>query len=444
MNNAHTIKSVTTNIQDADSNSAVFYRINEGQKNKDLFIERLKNSQAQVVYVYSVEQWNCEDDRVVLVNEDEFLNLQEKLCNDVYPNWSKVKVIGVTGTNGKSTIVHLCQQILSANGQKAFTIGTIGVFDGEKELLPSPGATTPSAIDLKRILHTLSTYDFACIEVSSHALAQGRLKGIELISAGFTNLTQDHLDYHGTLENYFLAKVKILEHANKLYIPAGEDELKNLLDKASIKYTVAPQVDVSYLKDSFQMSFNLKNISLANSLVVEALGKKIVIPTDIDLPKGRFNLFSYEKSSYVVDYAHTPDAILNLCSETRKAFPNHKIITVFGCGGDRDRAKRVKMLEAALPSSDEVIVTTDNPRTEDPEQIISDIVKGHEDDKCITICVDRKKAIDLSVRSYSRDTIVLIAGKGHEEYQDIMGVKHHFSDIEEVKNKIEILKNEDN
>ncbi len=444
MNNLLEIKSITTNIQDADETSAVFYRVNEGTKNSLLFLERLKKSQAKIVYVFSVTPFSCDDKRVVFLNHDQFENYQVELCDKIYPKWSKIKVIGITGTNGKSTIVHLCQQILTRNNYKAFTIGTIGIFDGDQELLPSPGATTPSTIDLKRILHTLSEYDFACIEVSSHALEQNRLSGIRLSSAGFSNLTQDHLDYHGTLENYFKAKIKILEHCSNLYIPEGEKELEKLLDAKGINFKIAKNISNDKLKSSFQMGFNLKNISLASELVNEATGMKLEVPNEIDLPKGRFNLFSFESSSFVVDYAHTPDAILNLCSETKKAFPKHYIITVFGCGGDRDRAKRVKMLEAALESSDRVIVTTDNPRTEIPEQIVSDIMIGHESDKRISVCIDRKKAIEETVVSYDRPTIVLIAGKGHEEYQDVMGVKNHFSDIEEVKNRIEILKNENN
>jgi UDP-N-acetylmuramoyl-L-alanyl-D-glutamate--2,6-diaminopimelate ligase len=427
------LSEVTTNLQDGTSSHIVFYRLGENEQSQDLFLKRLNGVTPGLLVLNKKPKEDIEVPYVVL-DFKKFLPFQIELCDFLYNKSNEVKIIGVTGTNGKSTVVHLCHEILKGNGFKSFTIGTIGVCDGDKELLPSPGATTPSYVDLRRILHKLSDYDFACLEVSSHALDQDRLNGIELVCAGWTNLTQDHLDYHGTMEEYFRAKLLIKENSkHNIVVPFGEESLVSMLEEKSAPYKVSASLKVDDLNDSFSLEYNKKNLSLANELVDIATSKKCVIPNSIELPKGRYNSFRYNKSLFVVDYAHTPDAIKNVVLESKKAFPKANIITVFGCGGDRDRLKRPLMLEAALLESSEVVVTTDNPRSEDPEQIISDALKGNENNPKVKAITNRKEAIHQYVKDYDNETVVIIAGKGHEEYQEVNGVKNYFSDIAEVQ-----------
>lgn len=435
------ITSATVNLQKAVKGDIAFYRLNDSDDAHDAFLKRLKEASPSLVVVSQAPRCEMHTPYVVLPFE-KFREFQKDLVDNIFPRYKDVKVIGVTGTNGKSTVVHLCHEIFKSVGKRAFTIGTIGIFDGDKELLPCPDATTPSFIDLCRILHSLSDYDFACLEVSSHALHQNRLGDIEILASGWTNLTQDHLDYHKTMEQYFEAK-SLIAHSTKheIIISPDEDELGNRLKNRKLNFKEAKLLKVSSLGDSFKLHYNRKNLSLAKSLCERALDAEIELSDELTLPKGRYNSFRYNKSLYVVDYAHTPDAIENVVTETKKAFPEATIITVFGCGGDRDRTKRPKMLEASLKGSDLVVVTTDNPRSEDPNQIINDTVASNLD-KRVSVIVNRADAIANLVKDYEEETIVIIAGKGHEEYQEVNGVKHHFSDIEEVKKAIGKLENE--
>lgn len=434
MINENEIKSLTTNIQDASEYCGVFYKNNNSQ----LLNERLKSSKAKVVYVLN-NDIALQDPRIINLSEDEFEKKKNELINKIYPNWSKVKVIGVTGTNGKSSIVHFLQALLKQSGKKAFSIGTIGIFEGDKELLREVGATTPSEIDLKRILHTLCNYEYACIEVSSHALDQNRLNGVKLAGAIFTNLTQDHLDYHKTMDNYFEAKLKITKLSPFLVIPPNEEELKERLDRKQCPYIVSENIDTTHLNECFKMNYNMKNLSVAKKCLELILGKEINLTHEIVPPKGRFNTTKFEESIFVVDYAHTPDAIESLTRETRLSFPGYEIILIFGCGGDRDRTKRPRMLAAGLKYADKIVVTSDNPRTENATQVIADIMEGKTYNN-VEVIENRREAISRFVKRYEKKTIVLIAGKGHEEYQEINGVKHHFSDQEEILKNIENLK----
>lgn len=439
------IKYLTTNLQEAPRSSAVFYKINS-PRSIEVFNSRLKMSNASIVYLYCAFENPVNlltDERVVLLSEADFENKKEELINKIYPKWRSAKVIGITGTNGKSSVVHFLQTILNQNGYSAISIGTVGIMQGQEIINEDIGATTPSEIDLKRILHEQADKEYICLEVSSHALDQNRTNGIHFIAAGFTNFTQDHLDYHLTMESYLQAKLKISKQAQLLFIPQNEDELERELKKRSVNYKISTNIDTSQMKECFLMEYNIKNVSLAFEIAKTVTNRNNLSVKNLQPPKGRFTTYTYNKSIFVVDYAHTPDAIYNLLSESKKSFSDHKILTVFGCGGDRDKSKRPRMLSAALEFSDGVIVTTDNPRTEDPIDIISDIILGEKTNQKITIEVDRGLAIEKVVLDYKEKTLVLIAGKGHEEYQDINGVKYHFSDMEEVEKNIEKLKNAD-
>lgn len=431
------ITKITTNLQDADKSSAVFYRITS-MKAVSIFWERFNKSNAGLVYLEIAPDIKIEDnERIIKLTSDGFETKKQTLINEIYPNWKKPKVIGITGTNGKSSIVHFLQQILNNNGHSAISIGTVGIIKNDKIIIEDLGSTTPSEVDLKRLMHEFSDNEYICLEVSSHALDQKRVSGINFECAGFTNLTQDHLDYHQTMENYLEAKLKILAMSKNLIIPPGEDDLEKTLIGKKINFKVAKKIETKQMNECFHLSYNIKNISLACEIIRSVLGNNDFKYMNVNPPKGRFTTIKNDNAIYVVDYAHTPDAILNLVSESRKSFKDYKIITMFGCGGDRDRLKRPKMLSAALTNSDEVIVTTDNPRTEEPTRIINDIVCGNENNNKIKIVEDREEAIRLLVKKYSQKTLVLIAGKGHEEYQEVKGVKNHFSDIEMVNKYIE-------
>lgn len=432
--NQHHIKNVTSNLQDADASTAVFYFVHEGKE--DVFKDRLKSSNPGLLFLNK----NIEGVKIPHVVVENFYDVQTDVCDALYPDSHKVKIIGVTGTNGKSTCVHLCSEILNYNGIKSFTVGTLGVMCGEDEILSNPGATTPSYLDLRRITNELSDYEYMCLEVSSHALSQDRLKGFNIEVAGWTNLTQDHLDYHGDMQSYFEAKKKISEKTDELFVVASQDNLLKMLDDSKTKYTISKSISFNVENPALKLRYNEDNLALSYDLCCSATKKELNIPEDISLPKGRFTSFKNGNDYFVVDYAHTPDAIEKLAAETREVLKDYMVVTVFGCGGDRDRTKRPLMLKAALENSDEVIVTSDNPRTEDPQQIINDIIGDvHEN---IVSFVDRAQAITHAVRKYEHKTVVLIAGKGHEEYQDIAGEKRFFSDIALVEELVGKLKNE--
>ncbi|MGI4991306.1 Mur ligase family protein [Halobacteriovorax sp. GFR7] len=417
---------LTANLDQAKPCDIAFYRIHDNVKAVELFRQRYEKGSAGLV----ITNRRVADIDSLVVDECDFYKLQEELVEELYPVNREVKLIGITGTNGKSSVAHLCQLILNANGLSACSIGTVGVIKGESEVMESLSATTPSFIDLRRIIFKLKDINYFCLEVSSHALEQERVKKMKFDSIGWTNFTQDHLDYHGTMESYFNAKAKLANYSESNFIIPRSQEIEF---KSKLNFDIASSVENIY-GEEFNLSYNVDNLELAFALCDRASSLKLNRKIKLSLPKGRFNLFRKGDSVFIVDYAHTPDAIVNICRETKKHFDSYDIITIFGCGGDRDRTKRPKMLSAALEFSDKVVVTSDNPRTEDPNEIIKDILEGN--NEVVDIIVDRKEAIHTYVKEYERPTAVIIAGKGHEEYQDINGVKYHFSDIEEVKSAL--------
>ena len=228
------IVDVTSNLQDANDTTAAFYYIHKGAEDK--FLSRLKTSRPCYLFLNT----DLGDIGVPYTVCENFYESQEEVCDLLYDKSDRVKIIGITGTNGKSTCVHLCSSLLNANGAKAFSVGTLGVFSEEKEIFPSPGATTPSYLDLRRITHHLSDYDYMCLEVSSHALKQERIKGFEIDVCGWTNLTQDHLDYHGSMSGYFEAKLMLVKLSQKTFIPVSQT---TLIEKVKEK-----ELEVEYSK----------------------------------------------------------------------------------------------------------------------------------------------------------------------------------------------------
>ncbi len=375
----------------------------------------------------------------------------------------KIKSIGVTGTNGKTTITYLIESIIHAAMRRCGVIGTVNYRIGEK-ILPSKN-TTPGFLDNQRYLAQLVALgvDYCVMEASSHALDQRRLDGIHFSAGIFTNLTQDHLDYHKDMENYFEAKSRLFRglHSSAAAIINVDDEygqrLLPLTNSKVITYAIDGAADVGaknieyHLGGSrFEIVFsqgrikihtrfigrhNIYNIlaafawGLSQGLNPERIRQGIENLTHVP---GRLEPVENDKGFFIfIDYAHTEDGLVNVLKALRAVRPE-KIILVFGCGGDRDRTKRPKMGRAACELADYSIVTTDNSRSEDPQAIIDEVIVGFTK-KNYETCVDRKEAISRALKLAQKDQIVLIAGKGHEDYQV-------FKDRTIVFNEREIVK----
>jgi len=384
---------------------------------------------------------------------DDWPGIVGRFCDLLYPLAAGTEgFIGVTGTNGKTTTVKYLESMLSACGRRVLSVGTLGISLKGEPLLDT-GFTSPPQIELRRILHEQrGRYDVVVMEASSHALDQGRLHGIPFRGAGWTNFTQDHLDYHKDAASYFAAKARILdlvEEGGRLYCTSPA-VAKRLLEQGK------PRVPVELLsaatltaeamaaKPFLALMHNRENYALAAALADSLLGPgKRAYWRHLDPVDGRFECQVIGSRTLVIDYAHTPDAIETILRAIRRAFPESRVLSLFGCGGDRDRAKRPLMGTAAARHSDHVILTSDNPRTEDPERIIGDILRGMPS-KGWEVEVDRRRAVarlfDLLAQRPSNEAwVALIAGKGHERYIDRNGRKEYYSDQDEVEHNLRRL-----
>jgi len=381
-----------------------------------------------------------------------------------YPS-RRLKLVGVTGTNGKTTVTHLVERIARFAGEKTGIIGTLGVQIAEQKI-PSEH-TTPESTDVQKILHKMvqQNVNLAVMEVSSHALDLGRVNGCYFAAGIFTNLSQDHLDYHQDMQRYLQAKSLLFagmkQDAKQFAVLNADDAAcAYLQSQAACRYvTYGVESKADYKAEELELlergvQFRVKyngnettvfyptpgKFSVYNALAAFAWGIEAgysceVITAalkEIQGVPGRFeSIRKGQPFLVIVDYAHTPDGLVNVLSAAREISAG-KLITVFGCGGDRDRTKRPLMGRAAAQFSDYVIVTSDNPRTEDPQAIIEDILPGIEkvDYKVI---VDRRQAIVHACSIAKPGDTVIIAGKGHEDYQIIGTEKIHFDDREEVE-----------
>src|SRR3989344_733693 len=388
----------------------------------------------------------------------------------------KLKIVGVTGTNGKTTTATLLYKIATALGYKAGLIGTVeNLIMGGKI---STTHTTPDPIALNKLLGEMvkKGCKYVFMEVSSHALDQNRIAGITFAGGIFTNLSHDHLDYHKSLENYFLAKKKFFnmlptnafalsnmddEHgelmlegirANKfLYGFNGCEKCQgpsltcfhgkiSKLDFSGLGFEVNGEKIESKLLGKFN-AYNLLAAWSACSLLGFDIHKVNKILENIEPPRGRFEHFTSPNGVLIiVDYAHTPDALEKIFSAIKEIqTTNGKLISVFGCGGDRDPLKRRIMGKIGATNSDIAIFTSDNPRSEDPEKIITEMKTDLSmmDAKKVTAIANRHEAILKAVNLAQSGNIILCAGKGHEDYQEVKGVRHHFDDMEEFKKAYE-------
>ena len=383
-----------------------------------------------------------------------------------------MRVVGITGTNGKTTTSYITRAILRKAGYKVGLIGTIQIMI-EDEVLPIHN-TTPDVVELQ---HTLAMMrdkgmDYVVMEVSSHALDQNRVAGIEFDTAVFTNLTQDHLDYHKTLENYMLAKAKLFDHVSEPGCKQGKTAVVNIDDAAGatmlehakcqhLTYAIEKEADLRATDilvhangaefvlhhESFgEMPLKLHITGIFNVYnVMSAVGAALAEHIDAAIIKGALEAFTAvpgrfelvkagQDFSIIVDYAHTPDGVENVLKTARK-IAKKRIIAVFGCGGDRDRTKRPIMGRLAAELADVVIATSDNPRTEDPEFILSQVEEGVDEaigTKHHELIVDRRHAIYRAIEMAEKDDIVVILGKGHENYQILKDKTIHFDDKEEA------------
>ena len=376
----------------------------------------------------------------------------------------KLKLVGVTGTNGKTTIATLLYNMFRKFGHKCGLLSTVCNYI-EGEAIPADH-TTPDPIELNRLLAQMvaAGCDYAFMECSSHAIAQKRIGGLKFAGGLFTNLTRDHLDYHKTVENYRDAKKAFFDGLDKDAFAITNADDKNGLymiqnTKAQVKtYSIRSMADFKakiiechfegmYLDINgkevgvqFIGKFNVSNLLAVYGAAI-MLGKKaediLVILSTLKSVSGRLEpIHSPEGYTAIVDYAHTPDALENVLNTINEVLNGKgKVITVCGAGGNRDKGKRPIMAQTAVKLSDRVIITSDNPRFEEPHDIINDMLAGLDNKqmKKVVSIVDRKEAIRTASMMAEKGDVILIAGKGHEDYQEIKGVKHHFDDREIVR-----------
>ena len=377
-----------------------------------------------------------------------------KLAKNLYPKANNIKLIAVTGTNGKTSVCNFISQLATSLNIKNGVIGTLGLTSIDKKTIN----TTP---DIFTIYSALQNYinqgmKLVVIEASSHALVQGRLEGLTFIQGIFTNLTQDHLDFHKNMKSYKEAKGKLFNKNSieKAIINLDDDNHSYFLDVSSeIPTETFCNNDFSYFKSNeygficklnnfvFELpligNFNLSN-ALAAYKSIRSLGYEDdnVIPklTELSPPPGRMQ--KIPRKNIWIDYAHTPDALLNVLKTLKVHYPDYRIRLVFGCGGDRDKTKRQMMGKIASANANSIVITNDNPRSEKPEKICDDILAGIKVENDVQVILDRKKAITSAVQTLGEDEVLLIAGKGHEESQIIGSERLPFSDYEVAINAV--------
>lgn len=459
----------------------VFIAIQGTKKNGNNFIDEAIRK--KVIAIISETKEKKKHSKITYINNIPILSFFQlskhisTIAGRIYKkSINKLKIIGVTGTNGKTTTTQLINQWSQLLGKKTATMGTLG--KGFLNSLKPTKNTTSSAIDIQSFLHTISKKKIRLVtmEVSSHGLKQYRVKDIPFYIGIFTNLTQDHLDYHKNMKQYELAKWSFFSQhkVKKIIINANDEYGKKWLKKLSEKYTVAVTMqDITQKKYSkkwinaidiksnpnftnvkFESSwgrgtlstcligyFNIQNLLLSLACMLE-MNYKLpdLISTSIQLQPvfGRMQKINItEKPIIIIDYAHTPDALEKALNALRFHYFEKKIWCIFGCGGERDQKKRPLMGSIAEKIADKVIITNDNPRHENQNDIISEIIKGCKKKEKLIIIPDRKKAISYVFLKADINDIIFISGKGHENQQIIGNQKIHYSDHKVVLNLLE-------
>jgi UDP-N-acetylmuramoyl-L-alanyl-D-glutamate--2,6-diaminopimelate ligase len=457
------IKHITADSRLVKAGSLFLAYVGERLDGRQFITQAIQNGAAAVLWESEGFVWNAEWDieNIGIKN----LRLQAgHIASQFYKNPSqKLWVIGVTGTNGKTSITQWLSQCLNFLDNKTAVMGTLG--NGLPNELSASSNTTPDAIVLHSLLadYVKKEVKTVAMEVSSHGLHQGRLQGVKFDVAVLSNLTRDHLDYHGTMDEYAAVKRKLFEENDlKCAVLNADDELGQALEVAllaagtpTISYGIASgnlrATDIRFestyftflaitphgnagIKANLIGHFNVYNVLavlatlLASGVALKNAAEAIAL---IEAAPGRMQTMGGGKLPLVViDYAHTPDALEKVLT-TLKVQARSKLICVFGCGGNRDMGKRALMGKIASEHADASVVTSDNPRDENPDDIIQQIVSAMEGNFAIE--EDRAKAISIAILAAKAGDIVLIAGKGHEDYQEIAGFKHHFSDVEQAE-----------
>ncbi|MCU0317482.1 MAG: UDP-N-acetylmuramoyl-L-alanyl-D-glutamate--2,6-diaminopimelate ligase [Fimbriimonadaceae bacterium] len=460
------------NLVTADSREvkpgSLFICMPSASRDTHAFLPEVAKAGAQAALVHSREGFALAQSlglAVVLVEPvgTRFNFALGRVCRLIFDDpSSKMKVVAVTGTNGKTTSTWMIRHALASLGQKSAYLGTLGFQIGDS--LRELSNTTPFPVELWKLMDEAARAgaETLCLEASSHALFERRLAGVQFDVGLFTNLTQDHLDFHGTMENYASAKKLLFtEYAaanDKAFIAGlnredtrGQEWARELpcrvftFGRSEADITVEP---LSVAVDSLHLSFsalgekvearlkvgglfNIENATTAFTGLI-ALGVPVAEAAEalaeVKAVPGRFEAVPNDLGiGVIVDYAHTPDALEQLLASARELQPK-RIITVFGCGGDRDRSKRPKMAKVVSELSDVSVVTSDNPRTEDPQAILADIMVGIQPGAESVQVIDRREAIREAVLMAEPGDVVVIAGKGHEDYQIIGRTKHPMDD----------------
>ncbi len=408
----------------------------------------------------------------VMMVPDARKSLADIACRFYSYEKNNIKICGVTGTNGKTTSCYLLRNLLNARGKRTGLITSL-VYDTLRKQIPAT-RTTPESLDIHRLLYIMKN-NFctnAVIEISSHALALHRVKNLDIQVALYTNFTRDHLDFHKSMDEYLEAKAKLLDFVDSetkwAVINYDCKEFMSLKDRikgSHMTYSLEdPGADI-YLEhfelrpdgSTFEIHtpmgnrnihyklpgrFNLYNAlaaataALASGIDIDSV--KSGLESSHVIPGRLERIDASAPFSVFIDYAHTPDALVRSIEALRE-IGTGKILTLFGCGGDRDRGKRPLMGKAATEASDYIVLTSDNPRSEDPQQIIEDVKPGFSEGASIDIIIDREEAINHILAQSHEGDIVLLAGKGAEDYQEVQGKRHHFSDKETALKQLEIL-----
>ena len=412
------------------------------------------------------------DVKVPQVQVDSTRHKIADIADRFYSSPSKgINLIGITGTNGKTTVTHLIQKIFEENHQRCALIGTLGYKLSSNGEYRDAKHTTPQAPELQatlRMIKDVEKIDNVVMEVSSHALEQNRVGGCRFNGAVFTNLTQDHLDYHITMENYFKAKALLFERlAEGTFAVINRDDeygdrFVGIVPEGVRKYTYGVKKSADLMAKDIKFSLNGAEFKLLykgetysvnlhmNGMfsvynVLAALTAAVAMDIDIKIAlkamenvhgvAGRFEVVN-KKPLVIVDYAHTPDGLENVLKSAREITPpDGKLICLFGCGGDRDATKRPKMGAIAQKLADKIVITSDNPRSEDPQQIITDILAGLKsvNPDIVVVEPDRGEAIALLKTIANNNDVVILAGKGHEDYQILKDKTIHFDDREQAR-----------
>lgn len=422
--------SIEWKVEESNDKSILFYNFrNNTEKDLEIFYDRVKKKNFAICITNG--NFQNQNEKIFCFKDEEVFEIKEYLLNLFYPIKKDLNFIGVTGTNGKTTTVDLIRQIAVQQNINVLTLGTLGIMHNESHVSEF-GLTTPSYIDFRKfIFKHQEDISLVAMELSSIALEQKRTGNVKFKHIGWTNFTQDHLDAHLTMENYFKAKMLIfnsLTSEGKVSISSTQVELLSKIGEKENLESVNYDVDTS--NPFFKLSYNKENLNVAMALVSSFIDLDKISFEKLSAPPGRANIIEYKNNFIVIDYAHTPDGIESVTRALKNSYPEKKLIILFGCGGDRDRTKRKLMSVAAEKFSDEVYLTTDNPRFEDPMQIISDACEGLT--RKSEIIVDRKEAIEKAIGNLD-NSVLLIAGKGHEPYMDVKGVKHPYNDTDWVK-----------